>query len=487
MNQRGVPFNSFHATHADLRPSVYSYSPGVYPIVGLRNTLADWDSDPYLYEASRNDLISPFKDPVISLTPPLALNVSSSQNSSFASNSCSSPFTPLQALFSSPSAIWAAVNSSVSPVHRYGARSISRSAARKEVDAIRTAAKTPEKKIPSLAAYKSAQERKRLHETPSSSGPHSMLSSPALSALSSMPTSPCNPIVGSVQGSPATRATAAEQPSPAAVLTAPPPRNTLNSADKRAMREALGLRYDTRARRLDHPSALRRTSSPTVSTRVSGPRKRLARHSDCDRSLVLPARKKRKSEGGESKQKECPMDVSTVTQSNESAVVPQRTFPLHVPIHSRFPLFYRRFAVVSYREEYTRKYATTKGLSDTTFNPPRDDFDLYTPRFVKGRGTTKVGLCPCCMENQSRGGEEKKLWLSTKFSAFNYHMQYAHGISALTGRPFSPPVAFRTIQRTTVGKHEKAQMMQGKCHKCKKWVAVEGVKDVPTKVKEIYW
>ena len=86
-----------------------------------------------------------------------------------------------------------------------------------------------------------------------------------------------------------------------------------------------------------------------------------------------------------------------------------------------------------------RRYAKTKGLSDATFNPPRDDFDLYTPRFVKGRGTTKVhacsmlcygslehlqvGLCPCCMESQGRGGEDKKLWLSTKFSAFKWCVQ----------------------------------------------------------------
>ena len=29
--------------------------------------------------------------------------------------------------------------------------------------------------------------------------------------------------------------------------------------------------------------------------------------------------------------------------------------------------------------------------------------------------------------------------------------------------------------------------MEGKCHKCKKWVPVEGIKDVPSKVKEIFW
>ncbi|KAI9058903.1 hypothetical protein FKP32DRAFT_1580883, partial [Trametes sanguinea] len=120
-------------------------------------------------------------------------------------------------------------------------------------------------------------------------------------------------------------------------------------------------------------------------------------------------------------------------------------------------------------------------------NPPRDAWDLYTPRFVKGRGTSKVGLCPICHESIRRGGEGKKLWLSMKFSAFNYHMQYAHGISPATGLPFSPPLGFRITPRPNAGKLEKTQIMEGKCHKCKKWVAIEGIKDVPTKVKEIFW
>ncbi|EIW52808.1 uncharacterized protein TRAVEDRAFT_78296, partial [Trametes versicolor FP-101664 SS1] len=61
------------------------------------------------------------------------------------------------------------------------------------------------------------------------------------------------------------------------------------------------------------------------------------------------------------------------------------------------------------------------------------------------------------------------------------------GISPATGRPFSPPLAFRTTARQNPGKLEKTELMEGKCHKCKKWVAVEGIKDVPTKVREIFW
>ena len=48
--------------------------------------------------------------------------------------------------------------------------------------------------------------------------------------------------------------------------------------------------------------------------------------------------------------------------------------------------------IVHVTQPHTR-YAKTRGLSDATFNPPRDAFDLYTPRFVKGRGTTKVRFC----------------------------------------------------------------------------------------------
>jgi len=52
------------------------------------------------------------------------------------------------------------------------------------------------------------------------------------------------------------------------------------------------------------------------------------------------------------------------------------------------------------------------------YNPPCSVFDLYTPRFVKGRGTTKVGLCPVCVEPPSRGGNGEKIWFSMKFSAY---------------------------------------------------------------------
>jgi hypothetical protein len=56
------------------------------------------------------------------------------------------------------------------------------------------------------------------------------------------------------------------------------------------------------------------------------------------------------------------------------------------------------------------------------------------------------------------------------------------GISASTARPFSPPTAFRTTPRLRPGKHERTHMLEGRCHRCARWVPVQGVKDADAKV-----
>lgn len=123
--------------------------------------------------------------------------------------------------------------------------------------------------------------------------------------------------------------------------------------------------------------------------------------------------------------------VTTSAQIGVSAFdYPSRSFPPYVQIHSGFPLFYRRFPVSSFQ---TNRYAPcslnfklltldsdSNKISGAAFNEPRFPLDLYTPRFVKGTGREKVGLCPICVEPEERGGQNKKLWLSTKFSAFKW-------------------------------------------------------------------
>ena len=124
---------------------------------------------------------------------------------------------------------------------------------------------------------------------------------------------------------------------------------------------------------------------------------------------------------------------------NAEPVFTNRRLP-NIKISSGFPLFYRRFPASSYYQPAGVGYAHSilDHVNSTNFqhsspcslfnvahpggnyNPPRRVFDLYTPRFVKGKGAEKVGLCPICVESTDRGGENKKLWLAMKFSAFKW-------------------------------------------------------------------
>ncbi|KAF8269113.1 hypothetical protein EI94DRAFT_1725990 [Lactarius quietus] len=97
--------------------------------------------------------------------------------------------------------------------------------------------------------------------------------------------------------------------------------------------------------------------------------------------------------------------VASPRPSTSLSLVPsQRTFPPSVPINPEFPGFYIRFPVIP---------PVLKAPSGCTLNPPRDVFDLYTPRLVRGSGHTKVGMCPLCACTGMG-----KVWLSMKFSAY---------------------------------------------------------------------
>jgi len=137
---------------------------------------------------------------------------------------------------------------------------------------------------------------------------------------------------------------------------------------------------------------------------------------------------------------------STSTDINPSlGTLTQRRLPTDVPYHPQFSLFYLRFPVSSYLRladgsfvlfagsqfgQYSRlnvscrfplRAADSKRVAGI-YNEPRDALDLYTPRFVKGSGATKVGVCPICIESPSRGGKGEVVWLSMKFSAYKWHV-----------------------------------------------------------------
>ncbi|KAF7795283.1 hypothetical protein EIP86_006437 [Pleurotus ostreatoroseus] len=68
-----------------------------------------------------------------------------------------------------------------------------------------------------------------------------------------------------------------------------------------------------------------------------------------------------------------------------------RTLPSDVQVHADYPRWYRRFPMPAPVDE--TRVAFTGNLAGASYTPPRGHQDLYTPRFVKGRGATKnLGL-----------------------------------------------------------------------------------------------
>ncbi|CED83050.1 Protein of unknown function DUF4451 [Phaffia rhodozyma] len=182
------------------------------------------------------------------------------------------------------------------------------------------------------------------------------------------------------------------------------------------------------------------------------------------------------------------LDSLSVQRTSKSRTF--RTFPPGLEIRDEFKAMYRQFTVPSALPAETCKNLglpvptpSAPMSRSATFNfLPRGMLDLYTPRWVQGLGSKKFGVCPICVED----GEDL-VALKTKVSAYNYHLLFAHGISPVTGLPFSPPIKFRTSQRHLKRPDEKSNITEGLCHKCKGWIPVEGVKDVTVQVPEIFW
>ncbi|KAG8728714.1 hypothetical protein FRC11_010351, partial [Ceratobasidium sp. 423] len=190
-----------------------------------------------------------------------------------------------------------------------------------------------------------------------------------------------------------------------------------------------------------------------------------------------------------------PRPDSSVVYGPDGKVI-RRTFPEGLPIHEACPDWYRRFPVSAYfmKDDPVRQFVLGDEAAGRAAIPalglvpqPAPYFNLYTPRFMRGIGAKKFGLCPICVEPVWRGGKGQKVSLNTKISQYNYHMQYYHGLSAQTGLPFSPPIAFRQKKRQRVEVSEREVIEEGKCHVCKKWVPIETVKPLKIMVPEIFW
>lgn len=125
-----------------------------------------------------------------------------------------------------------------------------------------------------------------------------------------------------------------------------------------------------------------------------------------------------------------------------------------------------------------------RAFAGADFNHEAEALNLYTPRFTRGTGMKKEGLCPICYEDPTG---PKEVWHKTKVSAYNYHLSVQHGINFATGLPFAPPLKFRTTTRKPRSAHERKTMLQGLCHSCRKWVDVESTKSVEVKVPELYF
>lgn len=169
--------------------------------------------------------------------------------------------------------------------------------------------------------------------------------------------------------------------------------------------------------------------------------------------------------------------VSISTQATSlvspSGYLMRRTFPPEIPIDPHLPRLYRSFYVSSAfgEREAVRQQAEQHGISipkepaNCMYNSPaHGHLDLYTPRFVKGVGSEKVGLCCICAEPKERGGEDLPLWLKMKVSSYSYHLGFFHGINNADGLPFSPPVEIRHTKRGQVAANEKSELKEGRCH-----------------------
>ena len=107
------------------------------------------------------------------------------------------------------------------------------------------------------------------------------------------------------------------------------------------------------------------------------------------------------------------------------------------------------------REDY--KNSATVIPSQLHMRDRRSEDDKYSPVWIRGRGVDREGLCPLC---------NPSVWLKIKQSAYWYHMNFYHGISAATGRPYKHPINYRF----SYDEKSCKRVVEGHCGTCLQWI-----------------
>lgn len=92
------------------------------------------------------------------------------------------------------------------------------------------------------------------------------------------------------------------------------------------------------------------------------------------------------------------------------------------------------------------------------FQSPRFPADMYTPQWTRGSGIEREGRCSICCP---------PIWLRLKQSAYWYHMNFVHGISSTSGKPYPEPETYRFTST-----HGELVRCEGWCLECKAWRVV---------------
>ncbi|GAA5882988.1 hypothetical protein JCM16303_006778 [Sporobolomyces ruberrimus] len=104
--------------------------------------------------------------------------------------------------------------------------------------------------------------------------------------------------------------------------------------------------------------------------------------------------------------------------------------------------------------------------------PLRSSMDSFTPAWIRGQGLEKEGYCSLCEaegekgegDGNGRGGK----WFRLKDGSYWYHRQFVHGISSISGLPFSNPI------ETRCATNEKGvSTLEGFCGTCSNWNTFE--------------